>query len=93
MIKEYWLNHGTGIHYSKVRGTLEDDGGFYEEGSKFPFMLSYYLGSNIFETEVECIESIIKNKKDKLETIRLEIDELEVRLGKVKWPEKTRQAA
>jgi hypothetical protein len=93
MIREYWLNHGTKVHYSNVRGTLENNGKFYEEGNPVPFMLDYELGWNIFETEAECIESMIKQKKDKLETIRLEIDELEVRLGKVRWPEKIKQVA
>lgn len=89
MIKDYWRfpwDYAPKNDCIKVRGTLDGKGGFLTEGTFLNINLNYQLGQNIFETELECMEALLRNRKDKVEQLRLEIDELEIKIDKIKWP-------
>ena len=86
--KDYWIWYGVS-NYSKVKGTLHEDGGFTSEGHSLSEKSPHIVGKNIFLTEIDCIDEILRKKKDAVEVLRLEIDELEVKKGKLLWPAST----
>lgn len=85
-IKNYWVWYKVG-NYSKVRGSLKSDGAFHLDGYPISEMMPHDLGENIFETELDCVNFILSFKKDAVEALRIEIDKLEEKKGKLIWPE------
>lgn len=75
--KDYWVYTGGFLQYCRVRGIIRDGEFYIQIGNTTRPVEDFFNAKARFETEEECIEYILKNKKKQLDTIREIIDTLE----------------